>query len=258
MGIFQSIGKGIIKVAVVPTGNAISNLIKKGSGTATYENTFATSKAGQVYTSVLGASALATAIAVPSSLKAKAVATASTIIVGSASQSDKVSQSITKGVVNLPKNLSNVGTNIGNVIEDPTLANAKDLIVENPGIVIGGTILGLGAGALGIGSLLSGIENRNATNKNTQAIEDQTKNAIIPITSKDLPKGETISTTPGQTINIINQLPSTEATAVTSAPGTSKTSTKKKTTTKKPVKKKKTTHKYKSRKKVNGKWVYKY
>jgi len=44
----------------------------------------------------------------------------------------------------------------------------------------------------------------------------------------------------------------------TTATATAKKKTTKKKTTKKKTTKKKTTHKYKSRKKVNGKWVYKY
>jgi len=48
------------------------------------------------------------------------------------------------------------------------------------------------------------------------------------------------------------------ATSSTVAKATPKKKTTKKKTTKKKTTKKKTTHKYKSRKKVNGKWVYKY
>ena len=73
-------------------------------------------------------------------------------------------------IAEAPRGLSNIGSNIGEFVKEPTIENAKDIFKENPliaGGIAGAAALGIGAGAVAIGSNLL---NTAATRANTAAI----------------------------------------------------------------------------------------
>jgi len=89
------------------------------------------------------------------------------------------SPTLRSGVANLPSGLVNVGSNIGNLVENPTAANLSSLIKENP-VIVGA----LGAGAVVAGGLgVGALANTASTILNTKAIKENTKVASQDILS---------------------------------------------------------------------------
>jgi len=89
-------------------------------------------------------------------------------------------------LVNAPSSLANFGSNLGGVIENPSIENAKKLFMENPlisttAVAVGG--LAVGKAVLGIGST---IANTMALNENTKATTDN-KSALPSASSSKLP-----------------------------------------------------------------------
>jgi hypothetical protein len=179
MGIFSSIGTFLQKTIIVPAGNAISNLIKPGSGTATAENVFGTSKIGKIYTSVLGASAVAAGIGVaasiplsaaakliPTTLKGKAAALVLVPTIGLAVLKNPVGavETATTGV-------TAAGNFIGNasdLLANPSLGGLKTLVTENP--LISGGLVASAVLASGAVPLINTALNTAASRASTEAL----------------------------------------------------------------------------------------
>lgn len=182
MSIFSSIGKAIEKQLIVPVANVVGSAISKVTGASyqkqTAEKAFSSS-AGKVYTTILGGSAVAAAVGVasipsvakaiiPATTKGKIIGTAATLVVGSAAlKSEKTADAI----FNTPSSLVNFGGNIGELIEDPSYANVKKIVEENPVLsaaTAAGAIIGVGAG---VGGLVASAVNTQATRANTAALQ---------------------------------------------------------------------------------------
>ena len=130
---------------------------------------------------------------IPSTVKGKIIAGATVPIVASAVYNDP------KLIVSAPSNVLNFQSDVGKLIADPNLENAKELITESPvisSLVAGATIASVGYGA---SSLISSYMNTQAVKENTQATVSNASN---------LPTVTEYSTASGQPIQIINQLPS--------------------------------------------------
>lgn len=191
---------------------------------------------------------------IPKTLAGKAaVVTAAPIVYGLVKANPQGAQTV---VEKAPSQLANFGQNVGSLVSDPSLNNVKEIYKENPVIATTATAAVVGAIGLATAGIVSNISNTLAIKKNTAATQDAIQAISDPATQQ-------ITANPSnpQTIQIINQLPATlpESVPTAEAPTKAKATTKKTTTAKKKAPaKKKAAHKYKSRKKVNGKWVYKY
>ena len=74
-------------------------------------------------------------------------------------------------VANTPSALANFGANASNLIANPTVDNAKNLVKENPaitGLLAAGAAVAIGGGAL---AAVSSLANTQATKANTAAIQ---------------------------------------------------------------------------------------
>jgi len=237
MGIFkalsnvvQSVGDVITKNAIVKPANVISNVIKPGSGTATLES-FKSSAVGDVITKSAGIAGSALVVAVgtsktgvsvaksliPKSTAGKVIAIASApVVVGALSSSPKASTAL----VNAPSSLVNFGSNVGKVLENPTLSNVQQTIKENP--LISGAVVT--TGLIATGGAIKAVTNvlqTQAVRENTQAIKEQ-----IPQTSQLIPPsisvidktgefqiekvGQTSETKPFETLQTTPQTPLTK------------------------------------------------
>jgi len=78
------------------------------------------------------------------------------------------SQKAREGLVSLPSGLVNLGSNVGQFIDDPSVSNAVDIFKENP-IIVGAGIAGA---ALAIGK---GVVPALATIANTRAINESSE-----------------------------------------------------------------------------------
>lgn len=101
-------------------------------------------------------------------------------------------EKIVEGAKNLPSSLANVGGNIGEFIENPSLEQAKETFKENPVLVGGGAAaLAIVAGK-GIAGTAATILNTQATRQNTlvmqggEVAEAQTLEAPAPANSQNL------------------------------------------------------------------------
>jgi len=84
--------------------------------------------------------------------------------------SEKAREATIKGVTNLPSSLANVGENIGEFIENPSIEQAKETFAENP-LIVGGAAaaVALTAGK-GIAGTIATIRNTQVTRENTLAM----------------------------------------------------------------------------------------
>lgn len=89
-------------------------------------------------------------------------------------------------VAKTPQGLANVGVNIGNLASNPSIENAKNLVVENPVIVGLAAAAGLAIGAKTILPALVTSRQIQATQEQTKAIEGSTKGLTSGDTSSQL------------------------------------------------------------------------
>jgi len=109
---------------------------------------------------------------IPTTLKGKAIAAvAAPVVIGAViNQPAKVAEAVAK----TPSALANVGGNIANLVADPSIANAKALVTENPVIVGGAAAVAAIAGAKTILPAVVTSRQIAATEKQTEAIEAAT------------------------------------------------------------------------------------
>jgi len=217
MSFLSSIGKFVERVAIVPTGNVIASGISKLTGIPvtkqTQESAFG-SKAGQVYTNILGAGVVTGGVAVASTIPASsylaglkytltnplAVVKGAGVTLGATAGVSALvsSPKLREKVLGIPEGAINVGTNIGSFAETPTLENGLRIVKENPGlsaVALGALLLSLGYTA----SLIASIMNTKAIKENTKLSNDNPNIPNIPFNDNQ--------GTP-QNIQIFNQLPS--------------------------------------------------
>lgn len=235
MGLLSSIGKGIAKGLDVltvslahPIQTATAVVSPKTTVNQVVQAHFAQPLGEQIKDIVLGTASIAATVVggaavggaakagtllpkvasvaktlIPTTLKGKAIAAvAAPVVIGAvASQPLKSIQAVAK----TPGALVNVGGNVANLIAEPSLANAKTLISENP-IIVGGAAAA--AAIVGAKTIIPAITTGrliNATQEQTEAIEAATagitvvdKSAefktmpYVPATEPSTPKTETI------------------------------------------------------------------
>lgn len=84
--------------------------------------------------------------------------------------------SLVSKAADIPSGLVNLGGNVGEFIESPSIEKAKDIVTENP--LLSGAIGGAGLLAVGVGA--GAIANTTATYLNTKAIKENTNTVISP------------------------------------------------------------------------------
>lgn len=104
---------------------------------------------------------------IPATTKGKVIAAVAAPIVVGAVASNPVGTA--KAVASTPSALANVGSNVGNLIANPSVANAKALVAENPVIVGGAVATAAVAGAAAIIPTIVNYENTKAVKENTAA-----------------------------------------------------------------------------------------
>lgn len=185
MGLLSSIGKGIVKVLDINKA-AFTNpvtLVTKGVDAAVKQSNSYTpaqavpkilattaTVAGAVLTAgtSLGRTAAVTVAKtlVPKTAKGViATAVAAPVVVGVLSSSSKARE----GLISAPSSLANVGSNIGKVIENPTIENVKETFKENP---VAATLIAAAPLAIvggGISGTVASIANTAAVKENTKA-----------------------------------------------------------------------------------------
>jgi hypothetical protein len=148
--------------AATPIQNAIKTVINTGTVAATVVGAGAVAKGGTA-TLVNAAKAL-----IPGSTKGKVIAAiAAPVVIGAAiNQPAKVAQA----ALNTPASLANFGGNAANLLANPSLANAKTLVTENPLIstLVGGAAVATIGGGVGLAAnTVATYLNSKATKENT-------------------------------------------------------------------------------------------
>jgi len=150
---------------------------------------------------------------IPATTKGKIIAAiAAPVVVGAVvSQPAKT----IKIVAETPSALANVGSNVANLIAEPSVQNVKNLISENP-VLVGGAaaagVLATGAAVIpAIASAVSASRNITATNNETAAINAQT--AVLKETSGGTTNGLTPTASDGMytVTDLSNQKPISQA-----------------------------------------------
>lgn len=141
--------------------------------------------------SIVSAVAPVVSKVIPSTTKGKVIAAvAAPVVVGAiANQPTKA----IKAAVEAPANLANFGGNVANLAANPSVANLKTLVTENP-VIAAGTAL---AGAAAIGGGIGLAANTVATFANSQATKANTEASVgsdLPITVVDKSAGFVPST----------------------------------------------------------------
>ena len=186
MGLLKSIGN--VLFPYVSTGvSAVKGLIASVKGDKEKEAAAKSDIGSTLKTqAVLGAAALAItnpALAVtaaksiiPKSLAGKAaLAVAAPVAIGAVVKSSKTREAI----ADAPSSLFNLGGNVGELIEDPSLEKAGDIFKENP--IAAGVLgaAGVAAVGLGAGSLIASLVNTAAVREGTEALKEAGTNAGV-------------------------------------------------------------------------------
>ena len=222
MGLFGSIGNVIKSAANTAVGKTITKALDTISGVVTNPVTAITqglgastqkfveakpitnivktvTNVGVAAGAVVGIGAIAeggfAAVAkgaqaiIPSTTKGKVIAAvAAPVVVGAVI---KEPAKAAETALNAPSKLANFGGNLAEVITNPSIEGAKQLVKENP-IIAGaaGVAVATGVG-LGVGGLVSTISNI----QNTQAVKENTK-ASLGGSSPEVPIAQTVSSLP--------------------------------------------------------------
>jgi len=159
-----------LKAAVTGQG------VRSNTGVATVDKVLSTAASNPFVTAGVGAVAAgpATALkaaqagfgALPTGGKVAAVVAAPVVVGAVAANPNLISQA-----AQTPKALSQFGGNVGTLIKDPSLSNAKQVIEDNPVISAGVAA----AGALAVGRGVSGLI---ASGLNTAAVKENTQAAL--------------------------------------------------------------------------------
>lgn len=94
------------------------------------------------------------------------------------------STKVQQGVEDLPGSVYNFGSNIGNLIDNPSLANAATVVKQNPLIsasIAAAAGVGVAAAGAGVANIVSSYRNTKAVKENS-AIQQQAARAAEPAT----------------------------------------------------------------------------
>lgn len=285
MGLFDTLTKGVAKITAA-TGNLILSGAEKVTG-----QTFGRADPNELLKNpiykglassavVVGGAAAGIASAqaigsygvanvakslIPSTIKGKAALGATSLVASGFVLNNP--QQAAKTIVSTPTGLVNVGANIGQFTQNPSLSSGKKIISENPvlstGLIAGAVVAG-GLGVAGAANAFSNYSNTQALQENTKAVA-QPVQAIPPVvynTPKELPPQiiqiqqipppVSSGTTPILPAEVTARSTLSSSTAVVGGEITPKKKKKKKKKAKKKPKKKKKTKK-KTKKKAKKK-----
>ena len=255
MGIFSAIGGTIAKgldfvsaVAVNPVKAVIHPI--EATNQITQLRTSGSNEERINYIKNVGVTTVinAAAVAIPVSKVATAAKAAVSTVKGAVITTVAVPTLASAAISNptkiyeAPQKLFNFETNVGQLIANPTLSNAKKVAVENPIITAAAGTAAVAAAGYGISSTVSNLLNTQAIRKNTEATLENKNTQPVQVIESPISQGSVVSQ--GSTPNIINiyqtPQPMTSAEIPISAPvgEQTKPKAKKKTTTKKKAKKK--------------------
>lgn len=149
-----------------------------------------------------------------------------------------------EAVVSAPSSLANFGSNVGQLIENPSISNATNIFKENPIVastIVAGAAIATGAASAGV---ISTLLNTKAVKENTAAMGPQLISSNVPVTMTSLSPSESKNAA----VPVTATVPSGTLTASSSGASTKKKKKKKKSKKKKVYKKKKSSKKKKKRK----------
>ena len=165
MGLIQNIANIALKPSVA-IGNFITGLF--GVKAKSTSEQLSTTTAGKVLGSAIAATGAGLLVATGTAGKVASVAIktpikSAAIVLGTATilQSEK----LTKAVTDLPKQTATLSTNVADLIDNPSIANAEKAIKESP---IAAAVIGAGLAAT-IGGGIGLVANTLATKENTAA-----------------------------------------------------------------------------------------
>lgn len=195
MGILSKIGKSIAEIAALPVVTATRAISGAIEGTKTLisggslkeaeaaakpytaANSISIAKTAGTAAAIAAAPYVAPVVAKVGIIKSAAIAAGATIAGSALYTSEKAREKAAEAVLSAPSSLVNVGKNVGEFIEDPSLQKAKDIITENP-LIVGGVAAGvIGSAALAAAPLISGALTRSEMQKQTEAFERQAEAA---------------------------------------------------------------------------------
>jgi hypothetical protein len=177
MGFFSNILSGIGKSIKTNVGYVQAGMPKSVGGLISDILTVATPFVKLPVATVAKASPVVSTVAKTVAIKAisnpvKTLAVgAGALVAGSALVT---SEKAREGVLQLPSSLVNVGSNIGQVIENPSSETIGQLVKENPLIVGGATVAGALIAGKGIAGAVATFGQTQATKEQTQAIREAT------------------------------------------------------------------------------------
>lgn len=254
-------------------GSGLQNL-KKGAEDAV--TTLGITKGIQVVEGTLGASNIAISTA-----KVAVANPKTSLAIGGTAYLASKSEKLSGDILKAPKAIDTFATNAGKLYDNPSLTQAEKTFTDTPILT---SAVALGGGLVlgkGVSSIISTTSNTLAIKENTKAtaggvskindnlgtsspttvgtnkydvqLAEENNKAQIQALKEQNETAIKIAKLQAESITTPQVVAPASVPAVATAP-VKKTTAKKKTTKKKAS----TKHKYKSRKKVNGKWVYKY
>jgi len=152
-----------------------------------------------------------------------------------------------ESLVDAPGGLVNLGTNIGKIVENPSVATVKETFTENPVLATGIAVATVGGVALAASPIIASVANTRAINESTEATQEAYR--ILPTSDPQRIVIEQMPTIVSPAPSPAVVAPLGEAPAVTPK----KVTKKKKKAKKKPAKKKKTRRSKKKAKKKTTK-----
>jgi hypothetical protein len=259
MGFFDNLVSGIKTtvsniVKSVKVTSKISQIQTIAPNISLKSGVVGTAVAGTVAAAALNPTATATVVKTISAKPLQSIAIAAAVpVVVSAVSSSKTLQS---AIVNTPQSLTNFGSNIGGLVDNPSLESAQKIIKENPILTtatIGAVAIGSAVGATGLVSNYLTAANTKAMVKNTAEMAKEAETYITNPTgvTSGLDISKTSVITPGiidSGSEVMGSVPVKKVTKKKPVKKKKKAVKKKKKPVKKkkkPVKKKKKKKKYK-------------
>lgn len=255
-GAVQNIGSTLTLGAIPKVkfeGNVIATKIAQNPVQTAAVIATVANPAGAVAAAKLVATKAAAAVkSVVSSLSPtqKVLAAVATPIAAGAIVSSKKLQS---GIATAPSSLANFGSNIGKLVDKPSIKAAKELITENPvltGITAAGALAVVGGGIGLAANTIATMRNSSATAKNSQIMEVPTAPAVAQIVTQpqEIRVIQPVAASP-----LVEEKPKEETKAITTMKAKPKKKAKKKKKKATPKKKKKVAKKAKKKAKPKKK-----
>lgn len=187
--------------------------------------------AGTVVTDLSAAFKAIGSAAVANPKTAIAATVAAPVVISAVASSPKLQSSI----VNAPTSLTNFGSNIGQLINEPSVEKAKELVKENPLLAAGTAAAGVSAVGLGTAGIVSSVLNTQSIREQTETIKETSKSLPAASTSLETPKTTPSAAVATPTAPQTPITPETKPLIATAGSGGTTTSKRKKRTSIKPT-----------------------